>query len=173
MYYPPSEITPNLRSTGADLVYKDTLKPYKGYYYATSDGKYYTGATFNLEAKELIKNNSNINVEITTPDSYIPIPTQDDYNKGYITRYAMKRVNSGYETIKEINQEDYNKSLSNPLYTQVSFKWKITGPINDVFYNMNLPVDGIISTNQKTLKNLESKIPGISQYFKNLVQYAK
>jgi hypothetical protein len=46
MYYPKSQITPNLYSNGT-LVYKTSRNPYYGYYYATSDKKYYTGRTPN------------------------------------------------------------------------------------------------------------------------------
>ena len=44
MYFPKSQITPNLYSNN-DLVYKSTGKVYTGYYFKISSGKYYTGRT--------------------------------------------------------------------------------------------------------------------------------
>lgn len=44
MYFPKSQITPNLYSNN-DLVYKSTGKLYMGYYFKVSSGKYYTGRT--------------------------------------------------------------------------------------------------------------------------------
>ena len=42
MYFPQSQITPNLYSNG-ELWYESTLQPYTGYYFKTSKGIYYTG----------------------------------------------------------------------------------------------------------------------------------
>jgi hypothetical protein len=45
MYYPKSQIVSNLYTNGEEFVYTDNKEPYSGYYYKTSDGKYYTGKT--------------------------------------------------------------------------------------------------------------------------------
>jgi hypothetical protein len=44
-YYPLSQIKSNLYTNGGELVYdiKNPLSEYTGYYYKTSDGKYFTG----------------------------------------------------------------------------------------------------------------------------------
>lgn len=43
MYFPKSQITPNLYTNGGEFVYADTQEVYSGYYFKTSTGKYYTG----------------------------------------------------------------------------------------------------------------------------------
>ena len=43
MYYPKSQIKPNLYTEGTEFVYKTTNQPYSGYYYKISTGKYFTG----------------------------------------------------------------------------------------------------------------------------------
>ena len=43
MYYPLSQITPNLYTNGSEFAYVNTNQPYTGYYWKTSSGKYYTG----------------------------------------------------------------------------------------------------------------------------------
>lgn len=174
MYYPLSEITSNLYTNGSDFVYKGTNQSYKGYYYATTDGKYYTGSNFTPTAQEIIKlDTKNLSNNSISPSNYIPIPTESDYEKGYITRYAIKRVNSGFDTIKEVSKLDYEKSLKDPLYASVSFNWKLTGPLYDDISNVNNPIGGIIDTNQKTIVNLEKTIAQLSDFFKNFAQYAK
>lgn len=173
MYYPKSEITPNLYTNGTELVSVDTGGYYKGYYYSTSDGKYYTGKEYSASAKELIKPTVELTKNTSTPPFYIPQPTDIDYTNGYFVRYVIKRVNSGIETIKEINQTEYSTIQRNPLYSFTSFKWKITGPLFDNLSNMNNPVYGIINTNRRTLLGEEKKIPGISKFFVNLAQYSK
>lgn len=173
MYYPKSEITPNLYTNGTEFVSSVTGGYYKGYYFATSDGKYYTGKDYSSSAQELTKPTVNLNQNTNTPPFYTPQPTDIDYTNGYFVRYVIKRVNSGVETIKEISETEYNGIQRNPLYSFTSFKWKITGPLFDNLSNMNNPVYGIINTNRRTLLGEEKKIPGISKFFVNLAQYSK
>ena len=173
MYYPKSEITPNLYTNGTELVNVVTGAYYKGPYYATSDGKFYTGNDYSPSAQELIKPSINLNNNTATPQSYTPQPTINDYTNGYFVRYVIKRVNSGVETIKEINTQEFKTIQRNPLYSFTSFKWKITGPLFDDLSDMNHPVYGIINTNKRTLLGEEKKIPGISKFFVNLAQYSK
>ena len=42
MYFPKTQITPNLYSNG-NLVYDSTKLPYTGYYFEVSDGRCFTG----------------------------------------------------------------------------------------------------------------------------------
>ena len=43
MYYPKSQITPNLYTNGGEFVSVSTQSDYSGYYFKISTGKYYTG----------------------------------------------------------------------------------------------------------------------------------
>jgi hypothetical protein len=66
MYYPKSQIQGNLYTKGKELVTESDRKNYIGYYYKTSDGKYYSGKFPNNPTEEsLIRNrayeNSNYN----------------------------------------------------------------------------------------------------------------
>lgn len=45
MYYPKSQIKPNLYTNGNEFVVKDTYKNYIGYYFKTSTNEYFTGKT--------------------------------------------------------------------------------------------------------------------------------
>ena len=45
MYFPKSQITPNLYTNGGEFVYALNNKPYIGYYFKTSTGKIYTKYT--------------------------------------------------------------------------------------------------------------------------------
>ena len=173
MYYPKSEITANLYTNGGEFINTLTGKTYTGPYYATSDGKYYTGGDYSPTAVELTKYKVTTNQNVSTPTSYTPQPTDNDYTNSFFIRYVIKRVNSGIETIKEVSESDYKNTQSNPLYNTTSFKWKITGPLFDNLFDSNNPVYGVISTNKRTLQTNESKIPGISKYFVNLAQYSK
>jgi hypothetical protein len=60
MYYPKSQVKTNLYTNGGEFTALNSTTPYKGYYYATSDGKYFSGKTPNESPTfELIRINPN------------------------------------------------------------------------------------------------------------------
>lgn len=68
MYYPLSQITPNLHTNGNEFTIKGAQQPYTGYYFKTSKGQYYTGRTPNDKPNQLlIPLSSTSNSTITTP----------------------------------------------------------------------------------------------------------
>lgn len=174
MYYPLSEITENLYTAGSEFVDNQTKEYYVGYYFSTSDGKYFTGKTLNVDAREIVRfPGIDQSINVYSPTNFVPFPTESDYEAGNFTRYVIKRVNSGFETIKEVSKQDYEKSLIEPVYIQVSFSWKITGPLYDDFSNPLYPIQGVLTTNQQTVVNLEPKLPEISFFFKNYAEFYK
>lgn len=54
MYYPKSQIKPNLNTNGEELVYNHNKTPYTGPYYETSVGKYYSGEGPNDPSSQLL-----------------------------------------------------------------------------------------------------------------------
>jgi hypothetical protein len=69
MYFPKSQITPNLYTNGSEFVYvDDPYQYYSGYYFKTSSGKYYSGKTPsdrpNIELIPQVNNFSNGNLPI-------------------------------------------------------------------------------------------------------------
>lgn len=174
MYYPKSEIIENLYTGGAEFVYKINSTPYKGYYYSTTDGKYYTGRTYAKSAQELIKivERNKLNA-VSSPKSEQLLPNEQDYQKGYIKRYLIKRVNSGPDTIKEISKQDYDKYSKDPLYTSAEVDWVIKGNLYSTTDANGHKILGVLELNKLRISKLESKIPGISSFFKNFAQYYK
>jgi hypothetical protein len=171
MYYPKSEILKVDYTSGSEFLIKSTLVFYKGDYYATNDGKFFSGKEYSPSTQQLVPVSDNIQ-NINEKESYgfhYAMPSEDDYSNGSFTRYTIKRVNSGFETILEVDQTEHERAVKDPLYSAVKFFWKITGPL----YTTPEGIPGIVNTNQKTLENLEKNIPGISNYFTNLAQYAK
>ncbi len=176
MYYPKSEITENLYTGGGEFAYKFNSVPYVGYYYSTIDGKFFTGKTFTLSSQELVKlaNEAKLNSSKNYGSS-LETPTDNDYALGYFTRYVAKRVNGGFDTIKEISKEEYESLKTNPLYIISDVKWSISGPLLDLYSDNNtqLILQGAATKNKLTVSKLEIKIPGITQFFKNFAQYHK
>lgn len=171
MYYPKSEILKVAYTSGNEFFIKSTSVSYKGDYYATNDGKYFSGKEYSPATQEIVPifgNNKPSNKKEAYSFHY-SIPSDDDYTKGSFTRYTIKRVNSGFETILEVNQTEYERASKDPLYSAVKFSWKLTGPL----YTTPQGIPGIVNTNQNTLEELDKTIQGITNYFTNLAQYAK
>lgn len=191
MYYPLSKITPNLYTSGGDFTLKDTQNNYKGYYYSTYDGRFFTEKLPNSNSRELLKSfdqsklaptlssivyNRTSTPNIPTPaaiSNYIPAPTDSDYTNGYITRYFSQRVNGDASTLKELNTTDYNALATNVLYRQTLLQWKISGALDDTVVNGGMVVPGIVTFNQNSIYSASKIIPSIYQYLTNLTQFSK
>ena len=66
MYYPKSQIKPNLYTNGDEYIIQATQAPYIGYYYAISTGQYFTGRTpDDTPNQELIKITSTQQIGLT------------------------------------------------------------------------------------------------------------
>lgn len=60
MYYPKSQVKTNLYTNGGNFTALNSTTPYKGYYYETSDGRYFSGRTPNESPTfELVRINPN------------------------------------------------------------------------------------------------------------------
>ena len=170
MYYPKSEILYVEYTSGNDLVNKQTRLFYIGYYYATNDGKFFSGKEYNSTTVELERASKDLNINNNRfYEFFYAKPSESDYDKGFFERYVLKRVNGDLQTIMEISKEEFNRAIKDPLYIAKLFTWKLTGPL----YTTSEGVPGIVNTNQKTLEELEKSIPEVKKYFTNLAQYAK
>lgn len=96
---------------------------------------------------------------VVLPDPYFPIPTQEDYDSGYITRYFYQK--KGSRTIFEVDKEGFG--FKNPNYHRAELRWKISGPLFD-----EAGEKGIIDSNRRTLAFKREEIPLIEQYLTDL-----
>ena len=67
----------------------------------------------------------------TRPTPYKPILTDANYRDGFVTRYFVKHLSSTNLEITEVDELMYKALRKNPLYQQVSFRWKIKGKLHD------------------------------------------
>jgi hypothetical protein len=139
MYFPKSQITPNLYTNGNEFRAINSSIAYIGYYYKLAIGKYFTGKTPqdkpNIELIRITEDNdvpvSDINIPLITitgnsPEYnslkkdrdnilvpyYSPIlPTTKDYQIGEFRRCFCKKINE--VTYIEINKETYNQLIKN------------------------------------------------------------
>ena len=130
-YYPTSRIIQNQKTRGSEFLLNGI--PYVGLYYATFDGKYFSGPNPSTGPNELLEsiattynaselNNTNmpvalkkkiisvtqakLNASTKQPTAYFPKPLQTDYDLGYLNRSFIKKKNEhGY--ITEISPQEY------------------------------------------------------------------
>lgn len=177
MYYPLSKIISNLYTSGKELYNKATKQDYRGYYFSTFDGKYFSGKSSSPISEELarysISKKATEDKKATLIGHYHPIPTDSDYNKGYITRYFVKRVNGDMSTVREISREDHENISKDPLYNSVSLTWVIKGNLSPSYIGNQIVLSGVLNINDATIKKAEEVVPGISFILINLSQFHK
>ena len=138
MYYPKSQIVTDLYTNGGELTLEG--KNYMGYYWRTSDRKYFSGRNPDGPSKELelgiekrviktsqgeirdpkfsdenigytrLKGYENLPIQ-SSPTVYVPIPTESDYQRGEFQRYFCYKNNNKRDII-EISEQTYAKLIN-------------------------------------------------------------
>lgn len=191
MYFPKSQVKTNLYTNGGEYSFANSSDSYVGYYYKTSDGKYFSGRTpnesptfelFNLSLGDLsltpslgttdfysIERGYVVSTNLSFPaippsppkQSY-PTVTENDYKLGEFQRYFLKK---GNETkFLEISLEDYRKYVNQDR--DVMFELYIPIQINWILTGDK---DQVYKTNQSIVARAEREqnLPGFTQYFRD------
>lgn len=190
MYYPKSQITPNLYTSGGEYKISKTDKIYIGHYYVVSNGNSFVGKTPTSEKTQQllvpIKSNSPLPVSPILPkiiksspllskesysnkvnERYIPKPSSTppsptDYSRGVISRFFCKKNNENLYF--EINKKPFidlrNKS---PLVAH-----ELYTPIL-INWSLTGNLEQVFINNKTEVSNVEQSqnLFGLSLYFKN------
>ena len=184
LYYTADEITSNLYTSGSQFMTEDNVE-YRGTYHSYITGEVFTGATWNAKiSKKLItyrdQSSKNIIYQQLKPISLVfdkPTPTvvsitQQQIANKTIDRYFLKKVNE--TSIIEVDIEQYQKWLSKQIdsiiYEGVSVTWTIAGELEDTIINGTL-IKGVRTKNNLQIQYANTKMPGISEYLNNPLQY--
>jgi hypothetical protein len=189
MYYPKSQVKTNLYTNGKEFTLLNSNSIYRGYYYITSNGRYFSGRTPNESPSfELIKispvnstttpqsednfylietryyNSKNLSfnqIPPSSPKQTYPIVTDNDYKLGEFQRYFLKK---GNETkFLEISLEDYRKYVSRDR--DVMFELYTPIQINWILTGEK---EQVYRVNQSIVARAErdQNLPGFTQYFR-------
>jgi hypothetical protein len=202
-YYPKSKVKTNLTTSGNE--YTESGIPYSGKYHLTFDGRAFSGpdpiigpsieltkiedytnapgvAGQSLSAKSirtLTKQAKLTGKSQSAPVPYYPSPLKSDYDKGYVIRYFVKRINQqGYVT--EVSEQEYN-SIKNgtadydiSMYQAIGLFWKLTGPLNQKRVSQYDIRTGIIDTNKRLVEDANKSFLGIKEFIgEKYDQFAK
>lgn len=190
MYFPKSQITPNLYTNGKEFAYSNNKQEYIGYYFKVSTGKYFSGRNQDDRPnEELIPLEADITVtDITTSlDSIVTIvdpiysyitnqpiplptslpvynpkiPTQQDYQNGEFRRLFCKKTNE-IQYI-EIGQDQFDKLIAK----DPQILWQLYEPF-DLTWQLTGNIEDVARVNFNTveLTSKRRKLPRLGDYLK-------
>ena len=121
---------------------------------------------------DLISGKTNYSLDF--PKTIVPIPSDTDYENGFIERYFTQKVNDKNSYVFEIDKEEYSNLFENPYWISEIMKWRITGPITPV-YNIDgiLTDKGVIESNNASIKIVSEKVKNVGLYLPNILQFYK
>ena len=92
----------------------------------------------------------------------VAIPTESDYERGYVIRYFTQKVNDKGAPVLEIDRSGFASLIDNPFYISVDLDWVISGDEGKV-KEMNF----------KSVKYASIKLPAVQLYLPNFLQFYK
>lgn len=169
-YIPESRYDKPKTTSGGEFAIAATGDDYRGSYFKTFDGKYYSGTRPEENGAELVEITPNY-LEDLMPAAitaagllvgyFVAKLKKGDKEKGKTKRYFLQDKRKG--KIIETDLETYQQSQSLPSTIRVEMDWIIKGPAEDKIIN-GYPFEGAASKNKKTVLALEKQIPGISTF---------
>ena len=107
-----------------------------------------------------------------SPEAYVPKPDEKDYERGYITRYFVQKVNDYNAPIFEVSDIEFARLTNVVTFNTTSLRWRLTGPISRVFNGHGKVTDmGIRESNMASIKIESDQIPNLKLYLPNLIQF--
>ena len=183
-FYSANETITNLYTTGQEWMTVDN-KEYVGLYHKYSTGEVYTQPKWNADkSKKLIKYKvldsaiieynkvTTVKLNYDLFKTYNIKLTRQNIDDGFINRFILKKINENkfYEVDKETYESYAKKKIDPSLYIGIKIKWTISGPLQT---NRKGPIV-ILSVRDKNIAELdqvEKKMPGLSTYLNNPLQY--
>lgn len=169
-YIPESRYDKPKTTPGGEFAVASTGDDYKGSYFKTFDGKYYSGTRPEENGVELVELSPNY-LEDLMPAAitaagllvgyFITKLKKGDREKGKTKRYFLQDKRKG--KIIETDLETYQQAQNTPATVRVEMDWIIKGPAEDKIIN-GYPFEGAASKNKKTVLSFEKDMPGISTF---------
>jgi hypothetical protein len=106
-------------------------------------------------------------------NSYSPELTDNDYLRGYVTRYFIQRVNDKSGPIFELSSKEFGKFKNNALYNKTFLRWRLKGPKQPTYDSKNGKMldMGVFESNRKSIELASSTMPNLKLYLPNLIQF--
>ena len=104
--------------------------------------------------------------------TFIPRPSEADFNFGEIRRYFSQQANQSAGEITETSKTVFDALTKKSLFTVVELRWKITGPADDTTDPSTGEIDvrGVRSSNKAAVQVAAKVIPTITNKLTNALQ---
>lgn len=167
-YIPESRYEKSKTTPGGEFAIASTGEDYRGSYFKTFDGKYYSGTRPENNGVELVEITPNYLEDLIPAAAtiagllvgfFIPKLKKGDKEKGSTKRYFVKDKRKG--KIIETDLQTYQQAQELPSIITAEVDWIIKGPAEDKIIN-GYPFEGAASKNKKAIQALEKQMPGIS-----------
>lgn len=196
IYYPKSHIVNNLITNGKEWMFEDGTE-YIGYYHKYIEGLVMSGAVFSKsESKKLIPYVDQVvqpynriykqlidasrfpTVPRFAPRYRYPLPDENDYAEGFMTRYILRKRNyNNRADIIEVDLDQFklwrkrNFGIDETLYDGIEMYWKLTGPLRDVKDdNGVIKVFGVYDTNLRMVQLKNNEYPGLAEFLTDFTE---
>lgn len=110
----------------------------------------------------LLKSNNSIDTYNTNVKTHVPSPEENDFKKGYITRYFAQKANDESSYVFEIDKDEYGNLVTNPFFLTVKLNWRLNGSIEQIKDSNSKSV--MLASN--TLKSIYLYLPNKLQFYK-------
>lgn len=191
LYYSPDEITTYLYTTGSEWMLESDFSEYFGFYHTYSNGDVFTIGTYDpklskklmpyedMTADELVYSKLKPDQRVrykTGLVSYVPSPTQQQIQQGYITRYFAQKHNE--TAIIELDETQYQQiaqqTFDPNMYRTVSMIWYITGN-TETTVNGSVKIPSVQEKNsqqihiaRKTISNIHLKLTNLIEFYTDI-----
>lgn len=182
-FYNLHQLKTGLFTSGGEFVLKSG-EIYVGSYHETPGNQRFSGFQPEKGSVEIFELRLNPTPEIliynritgneinrySTPSSYSPIPSLDDYSRGKIERFFIQKRNSTLNSIMEIDQVQFtsinvknNPGINGVIWNKLRIDWIISKiPLNDASYLNGLT----ISKNSVEFPHLETFLTNNLEFYK-------
>ena len=142
-------------------------RDFEGWYCILADGQIIEGSNPYNSTTKLFDKSEDLVKGIETPDysTYIPSPSEKDYQNGKFTRYYIQNIST--KVIREVSGEDFLKSISDDLYISTTISWCLV----DIDNKNQYIAENAADKNLKAAKVADKTIPGISTYIIDFNQF--
>lgn len=121
-------------------------------------------------ASSRLQNSQGGNLRLTELTPFFPSPTEEDYTRGYFTRYFAKTV-SGPGYVFEISKIDWTKIQNGDIevenilgYESIDMLWQLTGPLNDTRISQYQIKGGVETTNKRVTESKNKVFTGLLEF---------
>lgn len=158
MYLPKTQYI--VRSTPGGEFQDSTGASYKGPYIQTFRGDRFKGSQPQLNPEPLFPITEEVTPSIELFINYYPQPTEQDYERGFLTRYFVQARSS--KKVLEVRKNQFD-TVDTGSYNREAITWELTGSRLTQF-----PVaqrsNAAVLVNAENLRRLEERFPGVSEF---------